>query len=51
MNSVQDMCMYGGGRKYKGQDFFLMMLLELYKRKELLSGYTWQLFAMAKGCC
>lgn len=31
--------------------FFLMMLLEPYKRKELLSGYTWQLLAMAKGCC
>ena len=27
------------------------MLLERYKRKELLSGCTWQLFAVAKGCC
>lgn len=31
--------------------FFLMMLLELYKRKELLSGCTWQFFAVARGCC
>lgn len=22
MNLLQDMCMYEGGRKYKGQDFF-----------------------------
>lgn len=51
MNLLQDMCMYEGGRKYKGQDFFLMMLLEPYKRKELLSGCTWQLFAVARGCC
>lgn len=51
MNLLQDMCVYGGGRKYKGQDFFLMMLLEPYKRKELLSGCTWQLLAVAKGGC
>lgn len=43
-------CMTGGGST-KDKIFFLMMLLELYKRKELLSGCTWQFFAMARGCC
>lgn len=43
-------CMEGGGST-KDKIFFLMMLLEPYKRKELLSGCTWQLLAVAKGCC
>lgn len=37
------------GGEHKGQDFFfLMMMLEQYKRKGVPSGCTWQLFAVAK---
>lgn len=47
-HTTRDVHVWRGGESTKDKIFFLMMMLEQYKRKGVPSGCTWQLFAVAK---